>query len=510
MAVLVHLLSRALSTRSLRNAVDRHGIGAAQTFVPAFFSRMTTGGGVRFFGRTIKLRKRGLSAAYAALALAASVSCARADPATAAHLRDQALGDDTAWNILESLTTEIGPRPAGSPAAARARDWGVAKLTALGFSDVHAEPFAKAAWLRGAESAEITGPFAQKLAVIGLGGSIPTPAGGITAPVVVFASLAALLAAPADCCTGRIVLVNQPMTRTQDITGYASAVAARYAAPEAARRGAVAYLVRSISTATNRSPHAGATRPSRIPAAALGVPDAELLEHMAAHASSRGPVTVHLSLASHVENTTAWTVSGEIPGSDPKAGVIVIGGHVDSWDPGTGAIDDGAGVAITMAAAKLVAAAHPRRTIRVVLWGSEETNGSGDAYLAAHRSELDSIVLAGESDLGADNIFQLQLPAGAWAAPDIKPLEAILAPLKIMASPVPAEDGGSDIEAIHGAGVPVLALNQDASRYFDYHHSADDTLAIVDPLQLKQNVAAWAAALDILADSDYAFSRVNK
>ncbi len=275
----------------------------------------------------------------------------------------------------------------------------MAKLTALGFTNVHVEPFPKAAWLRGAEEAQITGPFPQKLAVIGLGNSIPTPPGGITAPVVVFDSLAALLAAPADCCAGRIVLVNQPMTRTQDITGYASAVAARSAAPEAAKRGAVAYLVRSISTATNRSPHAGAMRPSKdkqIPAAAIGVPDAELIAHMA----TRGPVTVHLSLQSHVDNTTAWTVSGEMPGSDPKAGVIVIGGHVDSWDPGTGAIDDGAGVAITMAAAKLVAAAHPRRTIRVVLWGSEETSGSGDAYLAAHKSELGNIVLAGESDLG--------------------------------------------------------------------------------------------------------------
>jgi Zn-dependent M28 family amino/carboxypeptidase len=504
-APLIQRLSTGLSRAIWPALVDKPQAAAAQA--PDTARRATTPGGRgdAISARTIKLPKLSLSIACALLALSRP---AFADPQAAARLRDQALGDDTAWTILESLTTEIGPRPAGSPAAARARDWGVAKLTALGFSNVHVEPFAKAAWLRGAESGEIVGPYPQRLALIGLGNSIPTPAAGLTAEVVVFDSLAALKAAPTDCCTGKIVLVNQPMTRTQDIMGYATAVAARSAAPEAARRGAVAYLVRSISTSTNRSPHAGAMRPSpagatQIPAAALGVPDADLLEHMAA----RGPVKVHLSLQSHVENTTAWTVSGEMPGSDPHAGVIVIGGHVDSWDPGTGAIDDGAGIAITMAAAKLVATAHPRRTIRVVLWGSEETGGSGDAYLAAHKSELDNIVLAGESDLGADNIFMLQLPAGAWQQPDIAPLEAILAPLKIMASPVPAAEAGSDVEAIQGAGVPVLALSQDANRYFDYHHTADDTLAIVDRAQLRQNVAAWAATLDILADSRFDFRK---
>lgn len=447
-----------------------------------------------------------LCAAFLCLCLATST--AWADANTAAHLRDQALSDETAWNVLESLTTEIGPRPAGSPAAARARDWGVAKLNALGFTNVHIEAFAKRAWVRGPESGEIMGPEPRKLALLGLGMSPPTPAGGLTGQVVVFTSLAELQAAPLDCCTGKIVLVNQPMTRTQDASGYEIAVKARSAAPEAARRGAIAYLVRSISTSTNRNPHTGAMNRPRagektVPAAAIGVPDAEILAHLAA----RGPVSVRLSLQSTLIDTTAWTVSGDIPGTDPKAGVIVIGGHLDSWDPGTGAIDDGAGVAITVAAAKLVATTHPRRTIRVVMWGSEETGGSGAAYLAAHKNDLDSIVIAGESDLGADRIYSLQLPAGAWPDPSIVPLEAVLAPLEVIASPVPATDGGADIENIQSAGVPVLALNQDATRYFDYHHSADDTLAIVDPQQLKQNVAAWAATLSVLADSTVDFRR---
>ena len=436
------------------------------------------------------------------LGLCLVTSTAWADAETAAQLRDRALRDETAWNVLESLTTEIGPRPAGSPALARARDWGVAELKGLGFANVHVESFAKRAWVRGFESGEILGSEPRKLALLGLGMSSPTPVGGLTGQVMVFASLTELQAAPLDCCIGKIMLVNQPMDRTQDVSGYASAVRARSAASEAAKHGAIAYLVRSISTATNRAPHTGYMDPppagnKTVPAAAIGVPDAELLAHMAA----LGPVIVHLSLQSTLSDTTAWTVSGDVPGTDPMSGVIVIGGHLDSWDPGTGAIDDGAGIAITVAAANLVATTHPRRTIRVVMWGSEETGGSGAAYLAAHRSDLNSIVIAGESDLGADRVYSLQLPAGAWSNPSIAPLEAVLAPLRVIASPMPATDGGSDIEGIQNAGVPVLVLNQDATRYFDYHHSADDTLTIVDPQQLKQNVAAWAATLSIIAGS---------
>ena len=448
-------------------------------------------------------------AAILGLCLAASAACA--DPQKAAQLRDAALRDGTAWDVLESLTTEIGPRPAGSAAAARARDWGVVKLTAQGFANVHVEPFPKKAWLRDAEAGEIAGPFPRRLALLGLGNGVPTPPEGITAQVVVFDSLAELKTAPPSCCAGKIVLVNQPMTRTQGADGYAAAVRARSAAPEASVRGAVAYLVRSISTSTARSPHTGAMQPWKpgeraIPAAALGVPDSDLITRMAA----RGPVTIHLLLQSHVIDTTAWTVSGDIPGSDTKAGAIVIGGHLDSWDPGTGAIDDAAGIAITMAAAKLVAATPHRRAIRVVMWGSEETGGSSAAYLAAHKGDLGGIAIAGESDVGADNVYSLQLPDGAWDAPDIAPLEAMLAPLKILARRTPPEDFGSDLEDVHTAGVPVFALNQDARRYFDYHHSQDDTLAIVDPGQLRQNVAAWAATLSVLADTGFDFRKAKK
>jgi hypothetical protein len=423
-------------------------------------------------------------------------------------LRDKALSDTTAYDVLESLTTEVGPRPAGSLAAQRARDWGVAKLKALGFKNVHVEPFAKPSWHRDAESAEVLAPYPQHLAILGLGESVPTPPGGIEGEIVVLHSIGELAAAAPDAFKGKIVVVDQPMVRTEDGSGYGAAVRARGGASEAARHGAIAYLTRSISTGSGRAPHTGdmsyAPDAPKIPAAALGVPDADLLAHMAA----RGPARIRLMLQSHVEpDTMGYTVVGEIPGSTQPNQVIVIGGHLDSWDPGTGAIDDGAGVAITVAAAHLIGTLphHPARTIRVVMWGSEETGGSGKAYFDMHKDELAGIVIAGESDLGADRAYDLQLPAGALDDAQLKPLADILAPIRVIASPKPAQFAGSDVGPMEKAGVPVLEINQDASRYFDYHHSADDTLAVVDPAQLAQNVAAWAATLDMLADSTVDF-----
>jgi Zn-dependent M28 family amino/carboxypeptidase len=417
---------------------------------------------------------------------------------TAAQLRDKALTDTTAWTILESLTAEIGPRPIGSPAYERSRDWAVAKLKALGFTNIKVEPFAKPAWIRGAESAEIVGPAPQKLALIGLGYSLPTPKGGLTAEVAVFASYAEMLQQPPGSLAGKIVVVNQPMTRTEDGSGYGSAVAARNGDAEAAKRGAVAYLVRSISTSASRAPHTGTSGGPgpHIPCAALGVPDADLIAALA----KRGPVRLHLNLQSSVNaKAVSFNISGEIKGRDKPDEIVVIGGHLDSWDPGTGAIDDGAGIAITTAAAKLIAGLPqpPRRTIRVVLWGSEENGGSSESYAAAHSRE--NIVIAGESDLGADRVYALALPMG------LPGLDEIMAPLKVIVSPEPPRHGGSDIGGLQQAGVPILRVSNDATRYFDYHHSADDTLAVVDPVQLQQNVAVWASLIYLIADSDIDF-----
>ncbi|MGB8602617.1 MAG: M20/M25/M40 family metallo-hydrolase, partial [Rhizomicrobium sp.] len=382
-----------------------------------------------------------MRAFYAAcLAACVSVPVWAGDAATAAHLRDQALADNTAWDVVQSLSYEVGPRPAGSPAAARARDWAIAKLKALGFTNVHAEAFAKPSWARGTESADLVAPYPLKLAMVGLGHSVPTPAGGVEADVVVLDGLSALINAAPNAFAGKIVLINQPMTRTEDGAGYGADVAIRYAASEAAKKGAVAYLIRSVSTGTGRAPHTGVSSYRdglKIPAAALGVPDADLLAYLA----KCGPVRLKLTMQSTEQpDTMAWNISGDIKGRDKPDEALVIGGHIDSWDPGLGAIDDGAGVAITVAAAKLVASLpkHPKRTIRVVLWGSEETGGASEAYLAAHKTELDKIIVASESDVGADRIVKLRLPAGASGQSALQDVQALLSPLHIIVGRDPA------------------------------------------------------------------------
>ncbi|MDB5425709.1 MAG: aminopeptidase [Phenylobacterium sp.] len=445
--------------------------------------------------------------AASAIALTAFPAMAQDLTAKAAALADKALDDPTGWDLVESLTTEIGPRPVGSPALARARDWGVARLKALGFANVHVEPFTTGAWSRGAESAEVVGPWPQKLAILGLGGSSPTPPGGLTAPIVVFSTYRAMLDQPPGALAGKIAVVTEKMTRTQDGSGYGGINANRTEGPvEAARRGAIAYLVRSLSTDDTRLPHTGTANPGRIPAAALSTVDAELLDHMAGRGRT---VTVKLDMVSTFNpSAQAWNVVGEIPGRETPDEVIVVGGHLDSWDPGTGAVDDGAGVAIMTAAAKLAGAERPRRTIRVVMFGSEEQGGSGDAYAAAHKAEVGRMVVAGESDLGADRIWSLRLPKNSAAHPAMKAFLAAIGPLRVIHGRGVPQFGGSDIEGLITGGAPFVDFNQDASRYFDLHHSADDTLDKIKPEDLAQNVAVWAAFIYTVANSDIDFRKL--
>lgn len=426
----------------------------------------------------------------------------------AEQLRDRALVDSGAWEILESLVTEIGPRPTGSPAMTRARDWAVTMLRARGFEDVHIEPFVKEnAWLRGAESASLTSPVARTLTIAGLGNGVPTPPEGIEAEIAVFPSLDDLISAAPGSMRGKIAIVNEPMVRTQSNEGYRAAVRVRRDGPSlAAARGAIAFLTRSISTSDSPLPHAGATKYvdgiRQIPAAALGVPDADLVSRLAARGA---PVRLRLLLSSTViPRAPAWNVVGEITGSTAPDEVIVIGGHLDSWDLSEGATDDGAGIAITASAAALIGALprHPRRTIRVVLWGSEETGGSGAAYAEAHRGELGRIILASECDFGTGRVYRVTLPAGVAAAPRWTSIATVLAPLKVFVSPDAADFAGSDVEDLHKAGVPIVGFSQDATHYFDVHHSADDTLQHVDRGALNQNVAAWAALIYLFAGSD--------
>jgi len=443
----------------------------------------------------------------AAAAVVSSPAAAQSLAPTAQKVAAQALADPTAWTMLENLTTEIGPRPVGSPALTRARDWGVATLKQLGFQNVHVEAFTTGAWSRGAESAEVVAPYPQKLHVLGLGRSTSTPAGGITAPIVVFHSYQEMLDQPVGALKGKIAVVTQVMRKTEDGEGYGAINAQRTQGPvEAAKRGAVAYLIRSLSTEDNREPHAGAAMPGGIPAAALSPVDAEQLERIVARGQA---VTIHLDLQSSFNpKAEAWNVVGEIPGRDHPEQVLVVGGHLDSWDPGTGAIDDAAGVAIAAAAAKLAAGANPpSRTIRVVMWGSEEQGGSGAAYAAAHKDEAAKIIVAGESDLGAGQIWSLRLPKGSMTTPAMTAFRSVLPGLRVIASGEAPNEGGSDIEGLMALSVPFVDFNQDATRYFDLHHSADDTLDKVKPDELAQNVAVWAAFLYTVANSDIDFRK---
>ncbi|WP_082703757.1 M20/M25/M40 family metallo-hydrolase [Novosphingobium sp. Fuku2-ISO-50] len=437
------------------------------------------------------------------------------DPAVAA-LRERALHDDTALEVVTGLTTEIGPRPDGSEAEGRARDWAVARLKALGFAHVHVEPFTLPAWQRGAESAAVVAPYAQPLHIAGLGNSAPTPPGGLTLPIAWFASFNDLLLAPVGSLQGKIAFVTNAMQPTQDASSYGSEGRARFMGPsEAARRGAAAIVIRSIGTDHSRAPHTGATDfapgVTPIPAAALSVSDAENLERMVklGQADNR-PVMLHLELDDHQLGTRpSGNVIAEVPGTDPAAGVIVIGGHLDSWDLGTGAIDDGAGVAITTAAARLLMQAGPhRRTIRVVWFGDEETGGfGGQAYAKAHAGEPHA--LAAESDLGADRVWRFGTAFPDSAATVIPRLTAALAPLGVVHGGK-LVDGGTDVEPMLALGTPGIDLNQSALRYFDVHHTAEDTLDRIDPDQLRQNVAAWTAMLAILADAPEALVAVKR
>jgi len=423
----------------------------------------------------------------------------------AAALRDAALAGDTiAWDFVEGITTEVGQRLAGTEAEARGRQWAVRRLTELGFSNVHVEPFDLDVWLRGEERAEIISPFPQSLVVTALGNSGATPARGIEAEVVYFETVEALEAASDDAVRGRIVFISHNMIANQDGSGYGPFGAPRRRGPTvASRKGAAGIVVRSLGTDYHRNPHTGVqsfTEGARpIPAGALSIPDAEQLQRILARGR---PVRMRLVLTPrNTGRGRSGNVVAEVPGSDPAAGVIVIGGHLDSWDLGTGAVDDGAGMAITVAAAhRIMQAGRPRRTIRIVLFGAEEVGVfGGEAYYVLHRPE-NNVVLVGESDFGADRVWRVNFNLAPANAALGERIARLLAPLGIVRGAGRAS-AGADLGNWAEAGIAAVALNQDGTRYFDYHHSPDDTLDKIDPAQLRQNVAAWTAMLAAAADA---------
>ncbi len=461
-----------------------------------------------------------LFASVAAAARPAPAASEPTDEQTAAQLRDEALaGENLAWDWVSELTTRFGPRPAGSDNEHRAAEWAAERLKALGFANVHIESFPITAWVRGVESAQIVAPVPQPLVVAALGESPPTPPTGLEGEVVIFPTLADLKAAPAGSLDGKIAFVAARMVRMQDGAGYGAAVEARVDGPaEAAKRGAIAFVLRSVGTDSNRIAHTGTTAyvdgRVPVPAFALAAPDADQIERLAALG---GKVRIHLySSASYVPDAHSQNVIADVPGRVHPEQVVLLGAHLDSWDQGTGAVDDGTGTAIVTAAAKLILdlpQRGPRRTVRVVLFGSEEVAQpvapfgafGGHAYADSHKAELAHHVLAAESDFGTDRVYSLELPAAVVKSEFATTAMRVLQPIGVLAAAEPARQSGTDVRPTNEAGVPPFALLQDGTHYFDVHHTADDTLDKVDREQLDQNVAAWAALVWLAADSDVDF-----
>jgi len=432
----------------------------------------------------------------------------------ARQLQQKALAGSGAFQIVESLSTEVGPRMFGTPGDAAAVAWAVAKLKELGFDKVWTEPVAYPGWVRGTERATVTAPFPQPLHVTALGYTLPTPPGGVEAEIVRFASYEDMLDAAPDSLAGKIVFIAQPMVRHIEGLGYGHAVAMRGDGPiEAAKRGAAALLIRSVGTDHHRFPHTGVTEHDegvpRIPAAALSVPDAEQLERLLARGK---PVTVKLELTPEFPGPTqSFNVIGEVRGREAPEEVVVLGAHLDSWDLGTGAVDDGAGVAIVTAAAKLIRdlPQRPRRTVRVVLFAAEEIGLVGaKAYAEAHKGEMARHVIGVEADFGAGPVYAFNSTANPAADEALKVIRRALSPLNVVPGGEKAS-GGPDVGILRRAGMPVVDLELDGTDYFDVHHTADDTLDKVDPKKIDQATAAFATFAYLAAESTGSFGPIE-
>ena len=466
-------------------------------------------------GRTLKKQMKLLKTTLAQLSLtlsALTLICSSAIANThenqkvAKEIQEKALKSDLGYKILESLTVEVGPRLPGTIKDKQAVDWAMNKLTTLGFDKVYKEAVQVPLWQRGEAKAKVIMPYQQPLVISALGGSVATPKEGITALIVKFASLEALSDAKPSIVKDKIVFIDKTTARHSTGKNYSASVKGRTnGAAIAAQKGARAILIRSIGTAHDRFAHTGLVRypesSVKIPAAALSNPDADLLNAMLKRTDE---ITISINMTpKNLGSSTSHNVIAEVTGSELPHEYVVIAAHLDSWDQGTGALDDGAGVAIVTAAAKIIQELpiKPKRTIRVILFAAEELGLVGaKAYAKQHKDELEQHYIATESDFGAGLIYRL----------DFKVPEAVLDQMQqltqVMASNGVAKGnnkafGGPDISVIRKLGVPVASLRQDGSDYFDYHHTANDTLDKVSPEKLAQNIAAYAQFAYIMANS---------
>jgi carboxypeptidase Q len=432
---------------------------------------------------------------------------------TAESLRERAFAGTRTAEWVRSLIDTAGPRLSGSPGDAAAISWGLATLKTLGFVNVHAEKLMAPFWVRGEEVGEVTSPSRHKLFLTALGGSVPTPGSGLEAAVLEVASLDALGRKTESDVRGKIVFFNGHMRRASDGAGYGEAVKIRSGGPSAAAKlGAVGVLIRSIGTDSNRTPHTGSlkydTGVRKIPAAAVSNPDADLLERLVGDGA---PVRVRFTLGCRDggEKETA-NVIGDVPGRGKPEEIVLLACHRDSWDLGEGAIDDGAGCGIVIEAARLIAGTtpRPRRTIRVVLFANEENGlAGGKAYPVDHASELSRHVAAIEADTGSGRPTGFKWNAGPSEQPRMAEIASLLGPLG--AGTLEAGGtGGADISRLVLSGVPLFNVSQDASRYFEWHHTANDTFDKIEPESLDRMTAAVATFAYVAASVPEPFERI--
>jgi carboxypeptidase Q len=418
-------------------------------------------------------------------------------------IRDAASTDDYAYRQVAHLTENIGPRPVGSPQAEAAIEYVAGEMRKLGL-DVRLEPVQARHWIRGAESAELVeypGQAAgstQKIVLTALGGNHSTPPEGITADVIVANNFADLDRLGRQNVAGKIVLFNVAFDKHKAANGYAgeaydeAVVYRALGARRAAELGAVASLVRSVGGADYRLVHTGGSRAADIPAGAVTSEDAELIAHLA----SQGKVHMHVILTSQTaEEVSTFNVVGDLKGSEHPEQVVIVSGHLDSWDLGTGAIDDAAGVAVAMETAQLLQQLQlrPKRTLRVIAWIDEENLGRGHAeYARAHAAEISQHVAAMESDLGASHPLGFRAKISPEAAVRLQPVLEVLRPLGANLILLSSDSPEADIDPLAKQGVPAFGLLQDGRTYFNYHHTPADTLDKIIPQELRENATAMA------------------
>jgi carboxypeptidase Q len=417
--------------------------------------------------------------------------------APASRLIGEAVSSTFAWDRLATLTDTIGNRLSGTPALDRAIQWAVAEMTRDGLENVHAERVMVPKWVRGGESAEIVEPVRHQIVMLGLGDSVGTPPDGVQGDVLVVRSFEEL-DAKAMAARGKIVLFNVPFT------SYGETVRFRSMGPSrAARHGAVAMLVRAVGPSGLRTPHTGAlsytSDAPKIPAAAVSTEDADRLQRM----TERGRVAVRLKMEAHFEpDVPSANVVGEIRGRERPDEIVVVSGHLDSWDVGAGATDDGGGCVVTWEAVRLMKKLNlrPRRTVRVVLWTNEENGGRGGiGYRDQHRAELSKHVLMLESDGGVFRPQGFGFTGSDAARETVKTIATLLS--GIAADQISPGGGGADIgPSMQEAHLPGMSLDVDGSKYFLIHHTPADTVDKIDPVEMAKCAAAVAVMAYVVAD----------